>query len=1343
MEMKKIKEKTARSLVAFLAAVCMFVTMPGMTVISRAEEGIGQSIEAYDADGQEENREDADTKEQDGEKTGEGTGKPKDSEESEDTEKTGDTEESKDLEESGDKENAGESGAGGTGDLEEKVPEEEDPGKEEIPEELPEGEADKESEESDAEEEEPAGEEETTEGEENAEETELEESEEVGVMLLSAQAAEGSAVQDADSTYTDGNGVIYHYYGYEDGTAEIYELEDCKESTWDYKALSFPSQIGDYTVTRLTFTLASTTPVFPSVTIPETVTYMKDSLFKRMTIRELYYNAEAAETGAGGESTGVFFQANIRELHIGGNVKVIPDYCFASAKITMDELTIDVERIGCKAFYYDKAIATLTIGENVKEIGKEAFARNEIENIYYNAVNAVSEPYGETILGTFGNITVSGITIGSRVTAIPEHLFCGIDYTADTLVFPECLTTVGAWAFYGDDITIGALTIGENMTSIGAEAFAVGHIGLLNYNAVDARLDGVTESNRHRTAFEGVEVGELRIGNRVKGLPDTLFYAMGLNQDALILPDSITYIGAYVLSHSGDNNSGKAVQIGTLEIGDNVVHIGRAAFGCNTYDKVVVRTVETDVPPRSDIEMELPSCSEIEIHGKSPYYDFFTKRTEKEYITLLCEDFEVTRGEEYYDAGKKSFVTPITDVCTVCGYGTTRNEYSEACTVIFTDYDGRELSRQHIHKGDDAEAPEEPERTGYRFMGWDKGFTNVTSDLTVRAEYEIKKFTVVFKDGDHTISEQEIEYKKDAKAPENPTRPTEEWGNWRFTGWNGSYTNVTKDEVVTAQFEKVLNKYEVIFYDAEGNVISRQTIAHGEDAEEPEIPEKEPTAQYTYIFTGWSAATEGITGDTAFYPVYDTATRSYTVKFMDGGTVLDTQKVAYGEDATAPADPIRPEEEWGSWEFTGWRGSYTHITKDEIIWAGFEQVFHVYEVIFYDADDNILSRQTVRYGMGAEAPEAPDMKPTEKECYVFAGWDGDISRITGISHFHPVYETKPRTYTVTFMNGDISYDVQKVAYGSAAVTPADPVKEEDETYTYRFVGWDRDYSCITGDLTVHAVFEQVIKPKDDPDKDKPDEDGQDKEKDKPKGDDTDGKKPGDGDGGQQPGGETGTEGGQLEGDPVGDAGEKNGDPSPETIAEKTILRREALREVTDGKKPVFPIPEIPDRSTKPGEQKVQAEEPEEQESMQTAESEETEGAHRQIPGWLWLLLLLGAGTGAWGIWLWLAGTDERTICGTVMDEDGNVMSGVNVTLTGEEGKPVETQTDEDGQYLFEDLKKNSYRLCFHYMDATGLLLLDIHMERRDRKKVFSILKSTVNAVETKRSGGRYQIDVTV
>lgn len=99
----------------------------------------------------------------------------------------------------------------------------------------------------------------------------------------------------------------------------------------------------------------------------------------------------------------------------------------------MDELTPDVESISRKAFYCDKTITTLTIGERVKEIGREAFEQDKIENINYYAMNAQFEPYGETILGTSGNITVSSITIGDKVTVIREHLFCGIDYTADTL----------------------------------------------------------------------------------------------------------------------------------------------------------------------------------------------------------------------------------------------------------------------------------------------------------------------------------------------------------------------------------------------------------------------------------------------------------------------------------------------------------------------------------------------------------------------------------------------------------------------------------------------------------------------------------------------------------------------------------------------------------------------------------------------------------------------------------------------------------------------------------------------------------------------------------------------
>lgn len=1002
----------------------------------------------------------------------------------------------------------------------------------------------------------------------------------------------------------------------------------------------------------------------------------------------------------------------------------------------MDTLTLNVERIGDRAFIRNKTITTLTIGEDVRAVGNEAFANNQIENLNYLAVKAIeSAKYEQAGFGTFRFSSVSNITIGDKVTMIPEHLFHQITYTADTLEFPDCLTTFGKMAFCGSDIDIGELTIGENVTSIGENAFTWSKIRNLNYNAIDAGLDLGTEPDIYANPFEGTKIGELRIGEHVEKLPDSLFHDIYLDQDTLTLPDSITYIGSYVLA-----NHGGIVKIGTLEIGENVTHIGRAAFGGFNYDRVVVRTVEADIVPETDVDLEHPICGEVAIHGKSPYYDYFTKKTSKDRITLLCEEFGTTYGEEYYDTEKNSFVTPITDVCTVCGHGETREEYSTAYTVIFTDYDGKELSRQHLHKGEDAAAPQDPERTGYRFTGWDKGFANVTADLTVRAEYEIRKFSVVFKDGDRIISGQEVSYAGNAKVPENPSRPAEEWGNWRFTGWSGNYTHITKDEVITARFEKVPKQYIVLFYDPEGNVVSRQIVAHGEAAKEPEAPEKETTAQYHYTFTGWSADTGSITGNTDFYPVYDTKERFYTVTFMDGSTVLDTQTVEYGEDATTPGTPTRPEEEWGRWEFTGWSGSYTHITKDEVIRALFEKVLNEYEVTFYDAGDNMISRQTVTHGMGAEVPEAPDREPTEKESFVFVGWDGDVSHITGESHFRPVYDAKIRIYTVTFMNGDTTYDVQKVAYGSAAAAPPDPKKGADGTYTYKFTGWDQDYRFITGDLTVRAVFKPVGKPRGDDPKDK------EKEKEKPKDKEPVGEKPGDGDGdegdgGQEPGDGTG-EAADGGGQPDGDSGEGQPDPVPGIPAKINILAQGAKPQAVQEKEPVFPVPEIPEESVQPEEKEGQPDGPGQQETVPEEKPKALE-EHWQMPPWMLIMLLSGAGAGILSVLLGFLSGDKKVACGTVLDKDGKAMRGMKVTLAGQEAETMEMRTDKNGQFMFDGLAKDDYRLCLFGRDASSLLLLDIRMGSRGNKKVFAVQKDRVCSVETKRSGRKYQIDVTV
>ncbi len=61
----------------------------------------------------------------------------------------------------------------------------------------------------------------------------------------------------------------------------------------------------------------------------------------------------------------------------------------------------------------------------------------------------------------------------------------------------------------------------------------------------------------------------------------------------------------------------------------------------------------------------------------------------------------------------------------------------ETFTVTFVDYDGTVLKAETVESGKSATAPTDPKRENYTFTGWDKSFDNVTSDLTVMAEYEV------------------------------------------------------------------------------------------------------------------------------------------------------------------------------------------------------------------------------------------------------------------------------------------------------------------------------------------------------------------------------------------------------------------------------------------------------------------------------------------------------------------------------------------------------------------------------------------------------------------------------
>jgi uncharacterized repeat protein (TIGR02543 family) len=64
--------------------------------------------------------------------------------------------------------------------------------------------------------------------------------------------------------------------------------------------------------------------------------------------------------------------------------------------------------------------------------------------------------------------------------------------------------------------------------------------------------------------------------------------------------------------------------------------------------------------------------------------------------------------------------------------------------VVFKDNDNLVLSSQSIKHGSDALAPTIKERPGFTFIGWDKEFTNISSDLEIIGQFTSQTFSVNF-----------------------------------------------------------------------------------------------------------------------------------------------------------------------------------------------------------------------------------------------------------------------------------------------------------------------------------------------------------------------------------------------------------------------------------------------------------------------------------------------------------------------------------------------------------------------------------------------------------------------
>ena len=142
------------------------------------------------------------------------------------------------------------------------------------------------------------------------------------------------------------------------------------------------------------------------------------------------------------------------------------------------------------------------------------------------------------------------------------------------------------------------------------------------------------------------------------------------------------------------------------------------------------------------------------------------------------------------------------------------------------------------------------------------------------------------------------------------------------------------------------------------------------------------------------------------------------------------------------------------------------LTKDSKVKNGdtvyVKWTINKYTVTFMDGEKVLAAFTNVPHGDTVTAPEVP-----EKDGKTFSKWDKDFSKVTSDLTINAVYDVD--TFTVTFKDGEKVLETQTVEYEAAATAPDTARLSPPEGM--HFAKWDKDFSKVTEDIEVSAVYE--------------------------------------------------------------------------------------------------------------------------------------------------------------------------------------------------------------------------------------------------------------------------------
>ncbi len=298
-----------------------------------------------------------------------------------------------------------------------------------------------------------------------------------------------------------------------------------------------------------------------SFTIGKEVTKIGAGAFANCAkLASVNYNAANATTttAVGAPFTGC---AKLTTATVGADVTKVPSYLFYNVS-ALSSLTMgnNVTEIGAQALY-GTAIASVTIPTKVTKIGANAFGNiSALKAVTYNATAATYD--GTTTL--FPNAQT--VTVGTGVTKIPAYFVKG-NTVLQSIALPNGVA-VGDYAFNGCT-ALGEITGYDNVGTVGAQAFD----GCKYYE--QNLTDGLIVQGSTITGYRGdmpanftLDVAAIPNGKTVTAIAASAFKDKA-NLVAVNLPASVVTVGANAFE-------GTSV-VGEVDL-SNVTEIGAGAF---------------------------------------------------------------------------------------------------------------------------------------------------------------------------------------------------------------------------------------------------------------------------------------------------------------------------------------------------------------------------------------------------------------------------------------------------------------------------------------------------------------------------------------------------------------------------------------------------------------------------------------------------------------------------------------------------------------------------------------------------------------------------------------------